>query len=100
MLTSLVTQNCPFPLSGSRLTKRPGDLRDRAKDSRSRSGQKLGSNTHKTISLPKEGETSFVKFVREEGRGIRPGQAEKSASFQKTRQMPTSPRPLSGLVRA
>ena len=74
----------PFPISGSRLTKRPGGLRVRAKDSRPRSGQKLGSNMHKTDSLPKESETSFVKIVRGGSRGIRPGQAEKKGrEFQK-----------------
>src|SRR5207245_6719807 len=57
-----------FLFPGSRPVSVRGDLRARAKDSRPRSDQKLGSNMHKTDSLPKESETSFVKFVREGGR--------------------------------
>ena len=55
MRASLVTQNCPFPNSGSRLTSGPGDVR---------SDHEPGSNIHKTISLPNKRESFFMKFVR------------------------------------
>ncbi len=63
-MTSLVTQNCPIPISVSRLTSvrefsgSGPEILDPALVT------KMGSNMHKTDSLPKESETSFVKFVR------------------------------------
>ena len=66
-MTSLVTQNCPFPISGSR----PISVREVSGSGPKILGpvlvKKLGSNMHKTDSLPKESETSFMKSVR--GRG-------------------------------
>ena len=57
----------PIPISGSRLTSVREISEARAGDSRPGSGQKLGSNMHKTDSLPKESDSSFVKFVRGQG---------------------------------
>jgi len=58
-----------FPISGSRPISVPAISEPGQKDSRPRSDQKPGSNTHKTNSLPKESESSFVKFVRGRGYG-------------------------------
>src|SRR5205807_1354234 len=77
MCASLVTRNC-FPISSSRSISVRENSGTGPKDSKPRSGQKLGSNMHKTDSLPKESETSFVKFVRRGGRGI-PVTSEKKA---------------------
>jgi hypothetical protein len=45
-----------------------------------RRDQKPGSNMHKTDNFPKERETSFVKFVREAGKGYARRTREKEES--------------------